>query len=129
MVNNYNVVSYRTAKRLHEAGVKLDTDFVYKDGYLLVGRKSIYFDVSRGFLKWFKKEDALPAPTFSELWDALPFTIESKNSVFNKAVLAKTHSFVAYRNAERIYTHTCGNGNLAEAAAEMLLHLKEKCLI
>lgn len=124
MGNKYNVVSYRTAKRLYEAGVKLDTDFVYKDGYLLVGRKSIYFDISMGFLKWFKKEDALAAPTFIELWDALPkYIIINGKECEIYHTMDYDREIIGYRNSG-YYMH--GLQGLTEAAAELLLLLKAK---
>ncbi len=135
MTTKYNTISFETAQRLHDVGVKLKTAFFYfhegedlltkidtelDDKYLSVMDGKIY-KIQKGYM------GLVFAPTFMELWDALPKDITIDGNICYLYINYED-GYIEYYNSilRKEYIAVKIKDGLVEAAAELLLHLKEK---
>lgn len=138
MTNKYNTVSVPIAERLHEAGIKLKTAFFYDtDGDLWVEDNDPN-DTTEDDLAFIRLADRLieyttysttrfPAPTFQDIWNALPKDITIDSDIYY-LYINKEDDYIGYYNSilRKEYIAVKIKDGLVEAAAELLLHLKEK---
>lgn len=129
-----SVVSFETAKELNNAGFIFDTAFCYS----LSGELHLHlFDADTG--GWFStiqggeasyENGRIPAPTFTELWDALPKDVTVNGNIYYLYVNTED-DYIEYYNS--VLRKECISvkikDGLTEAAAELLLILKAKGLV
>lgn len=126
MTTKYNTVSFETAQRLHDAGVRLQTAFHYDSKgeicEMLSTGEMFYLGIGKWSIASLNGETYIPSPTFQELWDALPkeIALSYGNFLLSITPLQDIYS-IGYGSLFAITI----NG-LTEAAAELLLLLKEK---
>ncbi len=138
MTNKYKTVSFETAQKLHEAGIKLKTAFFYDtDGDLWVEDNDPN-DTTEDDLAFIRLADRLieyttysttrfPAPTFDDIWDALPKYIQVNGREAGLYFrMDYDRQVIGYENTH-YYFHALDG--LTQAAAEMLLMLKHENLI
>lgn len=131
MTPQKNIVSFNTAKSLKEAGFKIQTQFYFiNNGSTLIYENSdgILIHTDGEYDPFYTLEDKIPAPTFTELWDALPKYIAIGGAEFSLSLTpnydrqrigynANLHVFILY------------DDSIAEATAQLLLMLKQQQLI
>jgi len=67
-MNTQNYASLEASKRLHDAGIELETDFVWRlgaDGWKLLTKDWVRDMMSNTY-------ESLPAPSMAEVWRELP---------------------------------------------------------
>ena len=126
-----NVVSFDTAQRLKEAGFKIQTQF-----YFINNGKTLIYENSDGILihiegeydPFYTLEDKIPAPTFQELWDALPKYIVINQKEYSLTLTPNyDRQWIGY-NAN-LHVFILYDDSIAEATAQLLLMLKQQQLI
>ena len=141
MTNKYKTVSFETAQKLHEAGIKLKTAFFYDtDGDLWVEDNDPN-DTTEDDLAFIRLADRLieyttysttrfPAPTFDDIWNALPKDITIDSDIYH-LYINKEDDYIGYYNSilRKDYIAIKIKDGLTEATAEMLLMLKHENLI
>lgn len=141
MTNKYKTVSFETAQKLHEAGIKLKTAFFYDtDGDLWVEDNDPN-DTTEDDLAFIRLADRLieyttysttrfPAPTFQDIWNALPKDITIDSDIYY-LYINKEDDYIGYYNSilRKDYIAIKIKDGLTEATAEMLLLLKKHNLI
>jgi len=104
-MNTQNYASLEASKRLHDAGIELETDFVWRlgvDGWKLLTKDWVRDMMSNTY-------ESLPAPSMVEVWRELP----------NNAALLKNKVY---------YTSIGGNDNaykefISENPTDALINL------
>jgi hypothetical protein len=105
-----------TAKKLHDAGIKIDSQYTYFEG-CKESKPTV-------FAAWGYKS-ICPAPTFCELWALLPNEI-TKGGTFHKELNHRTICYAdSYSKVLLLHDILIQDGNLAEAAAQLLLWCHE----
>ena len=112
-MNTQNYASLEASKRLHDAGIVLETDFVWRlgaDGWKLLTKDWVRDMMSNTY-------ESLPAPSMVEVWRELPDNVDlGRNKGINYAGLELESG--GYKEFENI--------NPADALAELLIWVKEQ---
>ena len=132
-------VSLETAKKLKEAGLELDTYFVWTNtGNLYIKQTGNTLWQTADFTgKYDLRGVYFPAPTLDELLEVMPcYTNDNENYLFGMLKSTDNKRYYAYyRNGHHfamVYngcTLYCCNENPAEAVAELWLKLKANKLV
>jgi hypothetical protein len=136
MTTNPLVVSYETAVKLKDAGVKQETFIYYflgQPGNLHIHIKgNVYFSyLNKGVVnltKKIKSDYLVAAPTFTEIWRELPKRMKNKedwmcDDYINLSYDKTSQQFILINYGDNYVTM---RKTEAEAAAQMWLKLKEE---
>ena len=123
-MNQDNYVSQPIAQKLVDAGIVLETDFVWRlgaDGWKLLNKDWVTNMMSNTY-------ESYPAPSFVEIWRELPDEIELEDdggsialSVFKSG---KTTYAGYYLNKDEEVYEEKESSNPADALAELLIWAK-----
>jgi len=148
-------VSLETAKKLHEAGIRVESCFYWwecswgnhQNTEWHLGTK---YDSDLQKMNWAWLECSFPAPTAEELWKLIPYSFSSDKIKYNdrgrlkfyidpietyypdvdkKLVAANVvawHTYLARLDTDEYKMKESSNLHLCEALADMLLWLNEK---
>jgi hypothetical protein len=116
-VNQENYCSLNVAKKLIDAGIVLETDFVWRlgaDGWKLLNKDWVTNMMSNTY-------ESYPAPSFAEIWRELPF-----QSYIKKLDDGSTLVWICDDDADGKYieSNMIANSNPADALAELLIWAK-----
>ena len=123
-MNKDNYCSLEAAQKLVDAGIVLETDFVWRlgaDGWKLLNKDWVTNMMSNTY-------ESYPAPSFAEIWRELPDEIELEDdggsialSVFKSG---KTTYAGYYLNKDEEVYEEKESSNPADALAELLIWAK-----
>ncbi len=106
-MNNLNYASFKASKKLHDAGIILETDFIYNsDGKLL------YSPLVE------RRDGDIPAPSMAEVWRELP---DGKELAENKGC---TYASIEY--GEGKYKEFSSMDNPTDSLIDLLIWVKEQ---
>ena len=120
-MNEQNYGSLEACKRLAEAGIVIETDFVwvpFSDG----GGWDIVFR------PWAKSPE-IPAPSMAEVWRELPRYIKVKGYHYEKLLTAEPDGFTCahYSDLQRNYTIFRGDSqNPTDALIDLLIWVRKQ---
>lgn len=128
------MISFEMAKRLKEAGVIIDSEYVYDTdkhiGNTLWNRKE------HAAMSILEDNEVTPAPSFEELWSALPpFIIHPENGHgWLHLEKLKRYSRIVYKDINRNNAIEVDNSvtdkiTLSDLAAELLIELKNRGML
>ena len=120
-MNTQNYASLEASKRLHDAGIELETDFVWRlgaDGWKLLTKDWVRDMMSNTY-------ESLPAPSMTEVWRELPETIDEYDltceKIFNGGMQA---GYTTYDVSGLRWKVLFNAANPTDALIELLIHIK-----
>lgn len=120
-----NYCSLEISKKLVDAGIEIETDAVH---YLMPHTDRWGLEPRSMFgNKLTPSKTVIPAPTFAEIWAELPDEIQDANGGYYMLIHSK--EVIWYYNATKMVSRLVdfrGTSNLANAAAELLIWVKEE---
>ena len=118
-MNELNYASLVASKNLHDAGIVLETDFVWRlgaDGWKLLTKDWVRDMMSNTY-------ESIPAPSMAEVWRELPWVTDNYGLIsMNKA---DNVTYCGYRKGLAIREPKFESNNPTDALIDLLIWVRE----